>query len=46
MDIRSISIPRWVLYAFNVGGFSLCAIEFARLFALRDFVGESRAEDF
>ena len=45
MDIRSISIPRWVLYSFIFGGFSLCAIEFARLFILRDFAGDSQAEE-
>jgi C4-dicarboxylate transporter DctQ subunit len=45
MDIRSISIPRWVLYSFIFGGFSLCAIEFARLFILRDFAGDTPAEE-
>jgi len=45
MDIRSISIPRWVLYSFIVVGFSLCAIEFARLFVLRDFAGDTQPED-
>lgn len=45
MDIRSISIPRWVLVAFVSGGFGLCAIEFARLFLIRDFSGASHSED-
>lgn len=30
LDMRSISIPSWVLYAMLCGGFSLTAIEFLR----------------
>jgi len=32
LDIRSIVIPRWLLYAPLPLGFGLCAIEFARFF--------------
>jgi len=36
MDIRSIVMPRWFLFAVLAGGFLLCAVEFARyLFSQR-----------
>lgn len=35
LDIRSITVPRWVLFSFLAFGFGLSAVEFARSLVLR-----------
>lgn len=44
MDVRSIRIPRWVLYALVFTAFAASALEFGRILVRRDFTVLGRSE--
>ena len=45
VDIRSIILPRWFLYAVLAVGFGLCATEFARFLVKREDMFARRGEE-
>ncbi|MBO1042301.1 TRAP transporter small permease [Brucella pituitosa] len=45
VDIRSVIMPRWFLYAVLATGFTLCACEFLRLFVRRESMFEKSSEE-